>query len=260
MSDLLPALKVQGRVIHALLVREMSTRFGRDNIGFLWIMVEPLLFAVLVGIMYRAMRGPEDHGVSVFAFVVSGYIPLVMFRHAISRSVMLFTVNGALMYHRQIKIYDFIFARFIIECVGHLMAYIFIGIVLGVLGLFPFPADPGILLLGYFYYSIFTLGVCFVLTPLSEVSEFVEKLIPVTTYIMVPFSGTFYIVSWLTPTAQDVLYYAPPVHAMEMMRYGLFGDAIVPTYDFVYPLAFSVICMLIGLMLCRLVRRDLVVE
>lgn len=260
MGKLLPSLKVQGRVIHALLVREMSTRFGRDNIGFLWIMVEPLLFALLVGIMYRAIQGPEHHGVSVFAFVVSGYIPLVMFRHAISRCVMLFTANGALMYHRQIKIYDFIFARFVIESVGHLMAYAFIGLALGAFGLFAIPEYPGMLILGYLYYSIFTLGVCFVLTPLSEVSEFVEKIIPVTTYIMVPFSGTFYMVSWLTPTAQDVLYYSPPVHAMEMMRYGLFGNAVTATYDFVYPLAFSLICMMIGLMLCRHVRRDLVVE
>lgn len=254
------ALNVQGRVIHALLVRELSTRFGRDNIGFLWIMVEPLLFAVLVGIMYRAMRGPEEHGVSVFAFVVSGYIPLVMFRHAISRSVSLFTANGSLMYHRQIKIYDFIFARFIIECVGHLMAYVFIGVVLGLFGVFPVPADPGLLLLGYLYYSIFTLATCFVLTPLSEVSELIEKLIPVTTYIMVPFSGTFYVMSWVSPAAQNVLYYSPPVHAMEMMRAGLFGHAITPIYDLTYPLTVSVLAMVFGLMLCRRVRRNLVIE
>lgn len=260
MNRFLASLQVQGRVVHALLVRELNTRFGRDNIGFLWIMVEPLLFALLVGLLYRAIKGPEEHGISVFAFVVSGYIPLVMFRHSISRSVMLFTANGSLMYHRQIKIYDFIFARFIIECLGHLMAYVFIAVALGCFDLFPVPADLGILLLGYAYYAVFTLAVCFVLTPLSEVSELVEKLIPVTTYIMVPFSGTFYLMSWLPPSARAVLYYSPPVHAMEMMRYGLFGHAMTPHYDLGYPIAVSVLTMVAGLMLCRRVRRTLVVE
>lgn len=260
MANLLPSLKVQGRVIHALLIRELNTRFGRDNIGFLWIMVEPLLFAVLVGLLYLGMRGEREHGISVFAFVVSGYIPLVMFRHSISRSVMLFSVNGALMYHRQIKIYDFIFARFLIEFVGHLMAYFLIAILLGIFGVFPLPADLGMMMLGYIYYALFTLAVCFVLAPLSEISEVVEKFIPVTTYIMVPFSGTFYLCSWLPIKAREVVLYSPPVHAMEMMRSGLFGHAITPHYDLLYPLMTSLLLMAVGLMLCRRVRKTLVVE
>lgn len=260
MADILPSLRVQGRVVHALLVRELNTRFGRDNIGFLWIMVEPLLFAVLVGLLYIAIRGEREHGISVFAFVVSGYIPLVMFRHAISRSVMLFSVNGSLMYHRQIKIYDFIFARFVIEFVGHLMAYFLIAILLGMFDLFPFPADIGLMIIGYLYYALFTLAVCFVLAPLSEVSEVIEKFIPVTTYIMVPFSGTFFLVSWLPAKARDVLMYSPPVHAIEMMRAGLFGHAITPYYDYLYPLMVSLLLMAGGLVLCRRVRRTLVVE
>ena len=52
--------RIQRRVIGALMIRELVTRFGRENIGFLWMMVEPLLFAGLVGIMWRYMKGPED--------------------------------------------------------------------------------------------------------------------------------------------------------------------------------------------------------
>jgi capsular polysaccharide transport system permease protein len=140
------------------------------------------------------------------------------------------------------------------------MAYAFIGVALASFDLFPVPADLGVLLLGYAYYAIFTLAVCFVLTPLSEVSEVVEKLIPVTTYIMVPFSGTFYLMSWVPPSARAVLYYSPPVHAMEMMRYGLFGHSMTPHYDLLYPLAVSLLAMAVGLMLCRRVRRNLVIE
>ena len=67
--------KIQQRVIVALLVRELITRFGRENIGFLWMMAEPLLFAGLVGILYHYIVGASEHGVSVVAFIVASSKP-----------------------------------------------------------------------------------------------------------------------------------------------------------------------------------------
>ena len=252
--------RIQTRVISALMIRELNTRFGRENIGFLWIMAEPLLFAGLVAVVWRFMKGPEEHGVSVIAFVVSGYLPLTLFRHAVSRSVSAFVANGSLLYHRQIKIVDFILVRFLIEMFGGMLAYVVISGALIYFGLFPVPADFGLLIAGWMIYSFFTLSLCLIIAPLSEMSEVLEKFIPVTTYIMIPFSGTFNMTSWLVPKAQEVMFWSPPVHAMEMMRAGIFGDLVQPHYDVTVPIVFSMTCVLIGLALCRRVRRTLVVE
>lgn len=260
MASLSKGWDIQKRVIGALMLRELTTRFGRENIGFLWIMVEPLLFAVLVGLLWRVMKGPVEYGVDIVAFVVSGYIPLVLFRSSVSRAVNSFTANGSLMYHRQIKILDLILVRFFIELIGHMMAYLFIGVALWTIGFFPKPYDLGFMMLGWAYYAIFTFALTLVIAPLSEMSEVLEKVIPVTTYLMVPFSGAFYLVGSLHGAAATAVLYSPPVHGMEMMRYGLFGPSINPQYDFVYPLAFSLPCMALGLLLCRIVRRRLVVE
>jgi capsular polysaccharide transport system permease protein len=54
--------------------------------------------------------------------------------------------------------------------------------------------------------------------------------------------------------------YSPPVHGMEMMRYGMFGPSVDPQFDFLYPLKFCLPCMALGLLLCRIVRKNLVVE
>lgn len=252
--------RIQRRVISALMIRELVTRFGRENIGFLWMMVEPLLFAGLVGIMWRYMKGPEEHGVSVVAFVASGYIPLTLFRHAISRCMRVFTVNGGLLYHRQIKVLDFIFVRVLIEVIGSMMAFVFIGTLLFVLGEFPMPADVGALLAGWSLYCLFTFSLCLVLAPLSELSEVLEKLLPVTTYIMIPFSGTFSMVSWLTPEVQQFMLYSPFVSPMELIRAGIFGDRVHPIWDLTVPISASIVLIVIGLTLCRSIRRKLVVE
>ena len=260
MASIKQGWRIQTRVISALMIRELNTRFGRENIGFLWIMAEPLLFAGLVAVVWRFMKGPEEHGVSVIAFVVSGYLPLTLFRHAVSRSVSAFVANGSLLYHRQIKIVDFILVRFLIEMFGGMLAYVVISGALIYFGLFPVPADFGLLIAGWMIYSFFTLSLCLIIAPLSEMSEVLEKFIPVTTYIMIPFSGTFNMTSWLVPKAQEVMFWSPPVHAMEMMRAGIFGDLVQPHYDATVPIVFSMTCVLIGLALCRRVRRTLVVE
>jgi capsular polysaccharide transport system permease protein len=250
----------QTAVIRALMMRELVTRFGRENIGFLWMMAEPLLFAVLVGFLWRFARGPEDHGISVFAFVATGYIPLTLFRHCSSRCIRVIQVNSTLMYHRQIKLLDFIFVRVLIEVIGACMAFVFIGVVLGMIGEFPMPADVGAFLLGWFLYCLFVFSICLVMAPLSEMSDVLEKVLPVATYIQIPASGAFNMQSWLSPGARHFLSYSPFVQAMELLRYGIFGDRVHAMWDISVPIVASIGFILLGLVLCRRLRRELVVE
>jgi len=253
---------VQLRVISALMIRELHTRFGRENIGFLWMMVEPLLFAGLVGVMWTILRGSNEHGgtITTSAFVATGYIPLTMFRHSVARAVGVFSANSSLMYHRQIKVLDFILVRFLIEVIGGMMAFCFIGLVLHALELMPIPQKPAYLLAGWGLYCLFVFGLSLVLAPLSERSEVLEKLIPVVTYIMIPISGTFTMNAWLAPAAQRYMVYSPFVDAMELIRYGVFGEVVTPIYLLWPVFAPSLVLIALGLAMCRRVRKRLVVD
>ena len=66
------SLRIQRRIIGALLLRELLTRFGRHNIGFLWLFVEPMLFtAGVLGIWTLYHRSPTPFPLT--AFCISGY-------------------------------------------------------------------------------------------------------------------------------------------------------------------------------------------
>ena len=99
-----------------------------------------------------------------------------------------------------------------------------------------------------------------VIAPLSEVSETMEKFIPVTTYIMIPFSGLFYMVAWMKPSVREFLLLSPFVNGMEMMRKGIWGETITAYYDPWNPIICAAVATAIGLVLCRHVRRKLTVE
>ena len=49
------SLDIQLRVLGALLMREIITRYGRDNLGFLWLFVEPMIFTLGITALWSAV-------------------------------------------------------------------------------------------------------------------------------------------------------------------------------------------------------------
>ena len=43
MSEFLTGLRIQSRGVNALMIRELMMRYGRGNIGFLWLVLEPMI-------------------------------------------------------------------------------------------------------------------------------------------------------------------------------------------------------------------------
>src|SRR5271166_1682769 len=115
-------LACQWRVVGALLIREVFTRFGREGLGFAWVVAEPLIFAIPVLLVWSAVRGPYEHGVRLMPFLWSGYLPILLFRHVGGRMVFFVRVNAGLLYHRQVTIFDLFLARFLLEVCSNLSA------------------------------------------------------------------------------------------------------------------------------------------
>ena len=59
-SSLGQSFLIQVRVIAALMLREVLTRYGRHNVGFLWLILEPMLFTI--GITTLWMLTKVTHG------------------------------------------------------------------------------------------------------------------------------------------------------------------------------------------------------
>lgn len=259
-SSLLGLFMLQCRVIGALLFREMHTRYGRENIGFLWVIGEPILFCAGVAIAWTAIRNSHEHNLPTTAIVLTGYVPLTMWRHCLGRAVFAFQSNGSLLFHRQVTPLDIILARTILEIMGALGAGFLVFLGAWFLGYMEPPKNYGMLYLGLGFHCLFSLATALLVAALSEMSELIEKSINIFSYLSLPFSGAFMMVDWLPPRWQSAILLSPSVDNIEMIREGQFGDSAHAHYDFFYDSWITFVLLLIGLSLTLRARRHIVVQ
>ena len=248
---------LQYKVIHALILRELHTRYGRENIGFLWVIGEPILFCAGVTIVWTAIRPAREHGLAMTALVVTGYLPLTMWRHCLGRAIKAYEANGSLLFHRQVTPFDIITARTFLEIIGTIMAAIILHCSAIAFGYLKPPADYSLIFLGYFYQSVFSFATALLAASLSELSDLVEKIIGVLGYLSLPLSGAFVMVSWLPLKYQWILLLSPMANNTEMIRAGQFGIGARVRYDLFYDTWSTLLLLLLGIMVTSNIRKHI---
>lgn len=250
-TPLVRSLAIQLRVVHALLLREMITRFGRHGLGVLWVMLEPMLFTLGVAALWYMLKIHTVSNIPIVAFAITGYSSVLMWRNTVSHCVMAIRVNRPLLYHRNVRPFDVYISRIVLEWGGAtaslaLLTVFFVGI-----EVMHMPRDILLVIGGWLLLAWFSLGLTLIVGVLSEVSEVVERTWPILTYLLFPLSGAVFMVHWLPKAGQDAILWLPMVHGVEMIRHGYFGD-LVPTYESpTYFATFNLVMTLIGLWLVR---------
>ncbi len=229
---------IQRRVIGALFMREVLTRYGRHNIGFLWLFIEPMIFTLAVAILWTLIRSSSQ--IPIIAFAVTGYSSVLLWRNMPARCIGAVEPNLALMYHRNVKIIDIYAARLLLEIGGVSMSFAFISILFASFGLMPWPEDIGKVLVGWLLLCWFGVSLGLFLGALSERSEAVSKIWTPISYITFPLSGAAFLIDALPAQAQKIILWFPMVHGVELLREGFFGSAFRARYDIGY---MAMVCM-----------------
>src|SRR6266481_1537288 len=105
-SSFIQSLTIQRRVLHALLMRELITRFGRENLGVLWLMGEPMIFTLGVATLWSIVSLRHASLIPVIAFAVTGYSSVLMWRNASNHAGGAVAQNRSLLFHRNVRVID----------------------------------------------------------------------------------------------------------------------------------------------------------
>ncbi len=252
-STFIDSARIQRRIVGALLLRELLTRFGRHNIGFLWLFVEPMLFTVgVLGIwtLYHPNRTPFP----LTAFCVSGYATVLLWRNTIGRCGNAVEPNRALMHHRNVRVIDLFLARILLEVVGASISFVFLLILFTVIGVVATPEDVTKMILAWVLLAWFSASMALVVGPLATMSESFERFWHIFAYLFLPASGAFFAVSMLPPHLQSIASWIPTVNCAELLREGLFGRNIGAQYNVGYVAFVNLALMIPGLLLTRHVQ------
>jgi capsular polysaccharide transport system permease protein len=247
MGALSRGVKVQLRVIAALMIRDVLMRNGRHNIGFGWVLLEPMILCVGVMIVWT-VAGAKAHGgegLTAVEMVLTGYMPLTLWRHMTNKSICLFRQSTTLLYHRTITLFDILFAKLFLEFITTTIAFAFVWGVLFMAGMVPAINNVGLALVGWLMMGMlgFAGGSLFVYV--TERWETAERFVQPSQYLMVPMSGCFFLMDWAPPWAREILLLNPMIHSFEVLRLGFFG----PVVSFYYDLPYFFVCTFVFLYL-----------
>lgn len=254
------ALNVQRRVITALMLRDALMRFGHENLGFFWLMGEPLLMTCGVMFMWSIGGMDHGHGVGLIPFVLTGYTMLTLWRHLVSHLVHAMTHNAGLMFHRNVRMLDVLIAHVVLESLGGLTAFFIAYVPLYMWGAVPEIHDPLLLIGAWAILTWLGFGFGLCLAGLSEFSEAISRFIGPLMYITIPATGAFYMLDWLPEKAQKVLVWSPLVHPFEIFRAGLFGSDVHAKFSIPYMIVACTIVTAVGLALVRAAQNHVQVQ
>jgi ABC-type polysaccharide/polyol phosphate export permease len=251
---------IQRRVIGALLMREVLTRFGRHNIGFLWLFVEPMMFTLGVTALWTATQAAHGSNLPIVAFAVSGYSSVLLWRNMPARCIGAVGPNLSLMYHRNVKVIDIFAARLLLEVAGATMSFAVLTIFFSTIGWMELPDDILKVIFAWILLAWFGSSLAILMGAMSERSEIIEKLWHPASYLLFPLSGAAYMVDALPKPAQEFVLILPMVHGVELLREGYFGSTFKAHYNVQYMIVICIVLTILGLAKTREISRTVTPE
>jgi capsular polysaccharide transport system permease protein len=245
------SLAIQRRVIHALLMREVITRFGRENVGVLWLIGEPMIFTLGITALWSAAGMQHGSALPIVAFAITGYSSVLMWRNSVNRCNAGIQSNYNLLYHRNVRVLDVFITRIVLEMAGATGSFVLLASFFTALEWMQLPVDPLQVVAGWLMLAWFGAALAITIGAASAYSELVDRMWHPAAYLLFPLSGAAYMVDWLPEKAQAVVLLLPMVHGVEMIREGYFGNVIRTHFDWAYMFQANLVLTLVGLLVTR---------
>ena len=247
-------LIVQGRVLGALMLREIHTINGNSKLGYLWVLIQSVFSIAVFWALRVYMNAHAPQGMSMALFLAVGFGMWSIFSSGITKTMSAVEGNRALLTFPQVTELDVMISRI---CVITATQILTTALIIGVSALFGAEFRPKGLLIGLGVLTCTPLcALCFgmVLGSLAVFLPVLDKLVPMVLRIAFFVSGVFFSITAFKQDIADLLLYNPIMQAIEMMRVSLHDGYVVDGLSFSYLAGCTLMSLVIGGFLERYVR------
>ncbi len=245
------------RAIIALILREMSTSYGRSPGGYLWAILEPAASVAFLTAVFAAFLRSPALGTNFPIFYATGMLPFLVFVGCHAKVAGGLTYSRPLLAYPTVTYFDSLMARFLLEVMTKLLVSYIVFATILILYDTRVSLDFMIIFKAYALVALLGFGVgclnCYLFTRFP-VWQRAWSILTAPLFII---SGIFFLYEQIPQPYQDYLWYNPLIHITGLMRTGFY-----PTYrpDYIseiYIAGVSLVCMALGLLLLRRFHRDL---
>lgn len=248
------------RSIVALMLREMTTSYGRTPGGYLWALLEPIGAVAMITIVFSLglrLRSPSL-GISFTLFYATGMLSFLTYQRVQVKVTKAITFSRPLLFYPCVNYIDTIIARFTLNFVTQLAVFciVMMGIMLAIETRAVLDLPP--ILMALALAGGLALGVGTLNAYLMPSFPIWQSLWGIVTAPLFFVSSIFYTYEELPPLGQEILWYNPIVHVVAIMREGFY-----PSYDPVWasPLfvsGLSLVLFFLGIVFLGRYHRDIV--
>lgn len=244
-------------VIYAIMMREVRTRFGASNFGYLRALLEPAVFILGFVLIWLALGRASPIAVPVELFFLCSIFPYGAFMRTWEYTTNAIKANSGLLMFPVVRPLDFFIARTVLEAASQVLVFIILAVI--VHGLFcetrHLPDD----LLGVAgaISAAILLGASMGLIVGCIIMEFpsVDIIMQLVRRALFFSSGVFFTADSLPAILQKYLYWNPVLHVTEWFRSAYFSESDSQFLDLYYLWACVVGMLLLGLVLERRLYR-----
>lgn len=245
------------RAIFALMLREMSTSYGRSPGGYVWAIAEPVAAIAFLSLVFSVAFGAPPIGVSFPMFYATGMVPFLMFNDLHNKVAQSLLYSKPLLAYPNVTFLDALIARFLLNLLTQLLvAYlVFTTTIILFEGRVAF--DLGMIVRGIATGAFLGLGI-------GTLNAFVYMRVPVWQQAWSVLTRPLFILSCalimydgIPQPYRDWLWWNPLVHVVGLVRGGFYNSYDTYYVWLPYPLAVGMGCFMLGLLLLRRHHRDL---
>jgi len=245
------SFQIMGDTVHALLMRELKTRFGSSKLGYFWAIAEPAAQASILAILFTLIGRNSLSGVPVALFLISGVMLFKAFSKSLTQLSNGIQSNTALFSYRQVSPIDPLITRFIIELAAFFTVYVIILAVMFWLGLDVWPQDLLALIAASLLLMFLAAGLALCLSVAQLYWQDTNKLLGMVMTPMFFISGVFYCATMIPQQFWFLFSWNPIFHAIELSRDAFFISYKTPIGSWLYLGLLTLGFNVLGLMLYR---------
>lgn len=237
------------RAIFALMLREMTTTYGRSPGGYVWLVLEPVAAIALLSFAFSlALRAPSI-GTNFPFFYATAFLPFMLYNQASTKLSYAIRYSQGLLTFPMVTFIDALTARFLLNVIIYvLVSFLILGGIILVWDLDPV-IEPLRVLNSFGMALALAAGLgamnCYLFVAFPAWIQ-LWKIINRPLFIV---SGIFFIYEDLPGGLRDILLINPLFHVTAEMRAGFYGTYDADYVVSVYPYSVGAVGLFFGLLL-----------